>query len=87
MTYTRHFAPYTLLRQRLDAIVLGEVDPAPGASNSAILEKTMAALVSGEPLPKDPYGGGLVKMIEVSFKELFEARDSGRFGALQGQVK
>lgn len=79
MIYATVFPSGTLLRARLDAMVMGEMDPAPGTSNSAILEQTMVALVSGNPIPKDPYGGGLVPRIEAVFKELFDARDAGQF--------
>lgn len=79
MKYRSIFSPHTTLRKRLDAITTGEIDPAPGTSNSAILEETMVALVSGDAMPKDPYGGGLVSKVDEAFKELFALRGAGGF--------
>lgn len=86
MKYRSLFSPYTLLRQRLDAIAAGEIDPAPGSSNSAILEETMGALASGAPMPKDRYGGGLVPKVEEAFRELFVVRDAGGFEKSQREA-
>ena len=62
------------LAARLDAAVAGEDDPDPGGSNSEPLERTLAALFAGRPMPKADMEH-LIAPIANCLEELFLLRD------------
>jgi hypothetical protein len=93
MEYQRVFSPYTLIRQRLDAIVAGGVDPAPGTTGLAEFDQLIEALASRKPDPfrsmpgsrkvRKPDEYPMVKRVAVAMVELFEIRDGIGFENLK----
>lgn len=85
MQYLKVFLRGTPMRERIDAILAGDGDPLPAASNSPRVERMLAALAAGEANPYLQHGGrgryrqptpdehGLTPRVYGALAELFPA--------------